>query len=62
LGANTPSVERQWTATFVQRLDELGWTEGRNTAIEYRWAEGRSERGAEPQRNGGTRLRSVSTT
>jgi len=34
----------QWTASFVQRLRELGWVEGRNVAIEYRWAEGRSER------------------
>jgi putative ABC transport system substrate-binding protein len=28
----------------VQRLGELGWVEGRTVAIEYRWAEGRSER------------------
>jgi len=34
----------QWTAAFVQRLRELGWTEGRNLAIEYRWAEGRLDR------------------
>ena len=34
-------------AAFVQRLRELGWIEGRNVAIEYRWAEGRSERFAE---------------
>jgi len=33
-----------WTATFVQRLGELGWIEGRTVAIDYRWAEGRSER------------------
>jgi putative ABC transport system substrate-binding protein len=31
----------------VQRLHELGWIEGRTIAIEYRWAEGRSERFAE---------------
>ena len=34
----------QWAAAFVQRLRELGWIEGRTVAIEYRWAEGRSER------------------
>ena len=28
----------------MQRLRELGWIEGRTVAIEYRWAEGRSER------------------
>jgi putative ABC transport system substrate-binding protein len=47
LGASTPSNWSQWTAAFVQRLRELGWTEGRTIAIEYRWAEGRSERYAE---------------
>ena len=31
-------------AAFAQRLHELGWVEGRKVAIEYRWAEGRSER------------------
>jgi putative ABC transport system substrate-binding protein len=44
LGASTPSAWSQWTAAFVQRLRELGWTEGRTVAIQYRWAEGRSER------------------
>jgi hypothetical protein len=35
------------TAVFVQRLRELGWSDGRTVAIEFRWAEGRSERIAE---------------
>jgi putative ABC transport system substrate-binding protein len=47
LGANTPATQSQWTAAFSQRLRELGWIEGRTIAIEYRWAEGRSERAAE---------------
>jgi putative ABC transport system substrate-binding protein len=47
LGATTPSVEGQRVTAFVQRLRELGWIEGRNVAIEYRWAEGRTERFAE---------------
>jgi putative tryptophan/tyrosine transport system substrate-binding protein len=44
LGASTPSNWTPWTAAFLQRMRELGWTEGRTVAIEYRWAEGRSER------------------
>src|SRR5262245_37455935 len=43
----TPSVEGQRVAAFVQRLRELAWVDGRNVAIEYRWAEGRPERGSE---------------
>ena len=44
LGESTPAGQREWVAAFVQRLNELGWTVGRNVAIEYRWAEGRNER------------------
>jgi putative ABC transport system substrate-binding protein len=44
LGANSASAQTQWTAAFVQRLRELGWIEGRTVSIEYRWAEGRSDR------------------
>jgi len=43
----TPTSHGQWVAAFVQRLRELGWIEGRTITIEYRWAEGRSERFAE---------------
>jgi putative tryptophan/tyrosine transport system substrate-binding protein len=44
LGPGTPSAWSAWTAAFVQRLRELGWIEGRTVAIEYRWAEGSTER------------------
>src|SRR5712675_1307760 len=47
LGASTPAAAGPWVAAFAQRLRELGWTEGRTVAIEYRWAEGRNERMAE---------------
>ena len=43
----TPASHGKWVAAFVQRLNELGWIEGRTIAIEYRWAEGRSVRFAE---------------
>jgi ABC-type uncharacterized transport system substrate-binding protein len=46
LAAN-PSIESQRVAAFVQRLRELGWIDGRNLAIEYRWAAGRNELYAE---------------
>src|SRR5258708_31286099 len=46
-GPNTASAWGPWTAAFGQRLHELGWIEGRNLAIEYRWADARSERFAE---------------
>jgi putative tryptophan/tyrosine transport system substrate-binding protein len=44
MGASVPTAVSTWTAAFVERLRELGWIEGRNIAIEYRWAEGRFER------------------
>jgi putative ABC transport system substrate-binding protein len=47
LGSSSASDWSQWTAAFIQRLHELGWIEGRTVTIEYRWADGRSERFAE---------------
>ena len=47
MGESTSLAQNERTAAFVQRLRELGWIEGRTVAIEYRWAEGRSERFAE---------------
>src|SRR6185437_537231 len=36
-----------WTVALTGRLRELGWSEGDNLAIEYRWAQGRSDRVSE---------------
>ena len=47
LGATTPSVWSAFVTAFLLRLRELGWIDGRDVAIEYRWAEGRGERYAE---------------
>ena len=47
LGSSTASAQSQWVAAFVQRLRQLGWIDSRTIALEYRWAEGRSERFAE---------------
>jgi putative ABC transport system substrate-binding protein len=44
LGAGSPSGWSHRTAAFLQRLHELGWVEGKTISIEYRWAEGHSER------------------
>ena len=47
MGAGSPSSWSQWTTAFVQRMNELGWIQGKTVAIEYRWAEGSSQRYAE---------------
>jgi putative ABC transport system substrate-binding protein len=44
LGPNTRSAGSEWIASLVQRLRELGWIDGRNVTMEYRWGEGREER------------------
>jgi hypothetical protein len=46
-GGTAASVWSSWAAAYVRRLAELGWIEHRTIAIEYRWAEGRSDRFAE---------------
>ena len=33
-----------WVARFVQRLQQLGWIDGRNVRIDYRWGGGEPDR------------------
>src|SRR5262245_51812827 len=47
LGVSTAAATSRLLSAFEQRLHELGWVEGRTVAIEYRWAEGRSDRFSE---------------
>src|SRR6516162_7572883 len=42
--AARPAAELDRIAAFSQRLRELGWIESRNIAIDFRSAEGHSER------------------
>jgi putative ABC transport system substrate-binding protein len=42
LAEDDPEASARISA-FVQRLSQLGWTEGRNLQIDYRWAAGKSE-------------------
>jgi putative tryptophan/tyrosine transport system substrate-binding protein len=47
LGSTTAASQIKWTDAFVSRLREFGWIDGRTVTIDYRWAEGRPDRGAE---------------
>jgi putative ABC transport system substrate-binding protein len=47
LGPSSPENMGRNTITFLQRLRDLGWIEGRTILIEHRWAAGRPERIAE---------------
>ena len=43
LGSETPDDSAERLRAFRQGLTETGFVEGRNVAIEYRWAEGRND-------------------
>jgi putative ABC transport system substrate-binding protein len=42
-GESEPEA-RVWIGAFVQRLSELGWTDGRNIRMDYRWGAGDANR------------------
>jgi putative ABC transport system substrate-binding protein len=44
LGAASPDVDADRLRAFHQGMKEAGYVEGRNVAIEYRWAEGQNDR------------------
>src|SRR6266436_5703200 len=43
LGSTSPAPYATQVAAFLRGLEEMGYIEGQNVAIEYRWAEGRFE-------------------
>jgi putative tryptophan/tyrosine transport system substrate-binding protein len=47
LGSGSEAAQQEWTAAFVRRMAHLGWADGGNLKIAYRWADGRNERFAE---------------
>src|SRR3984893_5993216 len=44
LSSQSPDPSAHLVAAFRQGLNEIGFIEGQNVAIEYRWAEGRYDR------------------
>ena len=40
--ADDPEIQARVTA-FVQTLQQMGWTDGRNVRIDYRWGEGNAD-------------------
>jgi putative ABC transport system substrate-binding protein len=48
IGVLTPFTEddqeaKAWLMAFQEGLHQLGWTQGRNVSIDYRWAEDRQQ-------------------
>ena len=44
IDATSAVASARWTAAFRNGLNETGYTEGRNVAVEYHWLEGRYDR------------------
>ena len=44
LGNSTPALEENLVGSFREGLRDLGYVEGKNILVEYRWAEGNYDR------------------
>jgi ABC-type uncharacterized transport system substrate-binding protein len=44
LGPTAAAIAHDRIAAFADRLNVLGWREGRTVIVDYRWADGRAER------------------
>ena len=44
MGIDNPDGYAERLSAFRQGLKEAGFAEGQNVAVEYRWAQGQSER------------------
>src|SRR5262249_37348743 len=44
LSARSPATDTPLIAVIRQELNETGFVEGRNVAVDYRWTEGRYDR------------------
>ena len=44
INSSSPEGYAPWVAAFRRGLNEAGYVEGRNVAVEYRWAEGQYDR------------------
>jgi putative tryptophan/tyrosine transport system substrate-binding protein len=51
LGSGSLATHGPWITALVERLGEIGLVDGRDVAIEYRWAEGRLDRVTELARD-----------
>ncbi len=47
IGPSTQAADATRRAAFVKRLGELGWVDGRNVKVDYRWGEGVAARAGE---------------
>src|SRR4051794_6873499 len=42
-GVDTDATSQGFVAAFVQQLKRLGWTDGKNLHVDYRWNGGKAE-------------------